>query len=658
MRRFLITLSVITGLFFSCKTSEPTIVKVGNESIKTNEFKYVYEKNHAKDHDRYSKESLDNYLELFINYRLKVLEAEEQKLDSTPAFNTELNGYKKQLAKPYFADDLMTEKLAKEAYDRSKTAIRARHILIKVEETASPADTAYAYDRLKVIKESISTENTFGDIAYEYSQDPSAQGAPGKPGYKGDLGYFSSLRMVYEFENAAFNTPKGQISNIIRTKFGYHILEVEEVHTMDYQVKVAHIMIKASNGLPEADSLEKKNLADLVYNSLKEGQNWDSLCTQYSDHTKTKDNGGNLPPFTLGGSLGLPQFELASYELKDTGNISTPIKTPYGWHIIKLVEKVHFPAYEEVIEDYIAKVKRDARSQQNKTALIAKLKSENNFQESSNKEHLLKVLADSALTLKDWNIENHSGNLEEKLFSINKKNYKVYDFGQFIESNQKQAKKGAKEYMINSLYTDFVSNSLIEYEEGQLEDKHFDYKMLVQEFHDGILIYDLMKMEVWDKANQDTSGLRAFFNENISNYPTKDRIKGSVYTVKEIQTLPFIKKDLERGISSDSILRKYNTNEKSIVSVEKGAFEKGDNKILDAIQWDLSNKVEMYEVEGVDYLVVKDDLRVNAFHTLEEVRGRVVADYQKELETNFIKELKVKYPVEVIELEYNSLIKY
>lgn len=658
MLKQLILLSAVTSLFFGCKPSEPTIIRVGDESIKTKEFKYVYEKNHAKDHDRYSKESLDSYLDLFINYRLKVQEAENLKLDSTPAFQVELSGYKKQLAKPYFTDDLLTETLAKQAYDRSQVAIKASHILITVDETASPEDTLYAYNRIKTIKDTIAKGADFGKMAFEFSQDPSAQGAPGRPGYQGDLGYFSSLRMVYAFENAAFNTPKGQVSDIIRTQFGYHILLVKDIFKMDYKAKVAHIMVKAANGLPKKDSTELAKKALRIYTELNSGDDWNTLCEKYSDHTKTKSTGGVLPAFTLGGSLGLPAFELAAYQIDSIGQMSKPVKTPYGWHIIKLLEKVPFVPFEEVKGEYISKIKRDSRSQQNKTALSAKLKKENGFKESKDNATLVKGLADEKLTTQQWTVEDHSEEIQSNLFTIGKKDYKVYDFAQYIEANQKKTKKGSKEYMIKTLYTGFVDESLISYEEEQLPSKHFEYKMLIQEFHDGILIYDLMKMEVWDKANKDTTGLKAFYEKNKDNYKAPDQMKATIFTVSSLQEMPAIKQDLERGFSTDSILKKYNTDSLTIVTVDNSLSEKGKNHILDAAQWNMGTQVEMYEVAGKDYIIKKEAVRVDENFSLDEIRGRVVADYQKELEAKFIADLKGKYPVEVIDKEYNSLIKY
>jgi peptidyl-prolyl cis-trans isomerase SurA len=658
MFRSLFLIYAVTAFLFSCKPSSPTIIYVGDESIKTQEFKYIYEKNHAREDNRYDKESLDNYLELFINYRLKVLEAKNQKLDSTPAFKIELDGYKKQLAKPYFSDDLITEKLAKEAYDRSKTAVKARHILIMVDEAASPEDTLFGYNKIKKIKDTITSGADFGDIAFQYSEDPSAKSPIGKPGHKGDLGYFSSLRMVYTFENAAFNTKKGQTSQIIRTKFGYHILQVQDVYLMEYQVKVAHIMIKAANGLPKEDSLKHYKTANIVYNKLLQGADWEEMCTQYSDHEKSKNAGGILPPFTLGGSLGLPTFELAAYDLESIDQLSTPIKTPYGWHIIKLIEKVPFDNYIDVKANYISKVKKDSRSQQNQKELDKKLKEENKFRESKNKNTLLESLADDKLNNKEWTIEDHSENLQKELFKIGKKSYNIYDFGQYIEANQNQVKKGAKEYMIQSLYVDFVSKSLIADEEEQLSTKYFDYKMIIQEFHDGILIYDLMKKEVWDKANEDTVGLRVFYNKNKAIYSSPDKIEATIFTIIDTNHTTSIKTDLDNEAHLDDILTKYNTNNITSVTAERGTFTKEDNQIFDSVEWTLENRVETISNEGVTYVIKKEVIILNQSSKLNDIRGRVVADYQKELEANFIKKIKQKYPVKVIEKRYTSLVKY
>ena len=640
-------------LFFSCKSSENTIVTVDQEKTTTPEFQYVYEKNHAKDHDRYSRESLDQYLDLYINYRLKVIEAQAQKLDSSDSFETELNGYKKQLAKPYLTDNTVNENLAKEAYDRSKVAIQAQHILIQVEETASAADTLAAYNKIKSIKDSIVGGADFSAMAVKYSEDPSAKRPKGQPGSEGNLGYFSTLKMVYPFESAAYNTEKGNVSNIVRTKFGYHIIKVTDKIDINYEVEVAHIMINAPNGISQDDSTAKKAKVDFIYQTLRDGGNWDIICKENSEHGKTKDNGGQLDPFTLGGSLGLPAFELAAYDLKQPGDISEPIHTPYGWHIIKLIDKIPFAQFEDVKEDYVKKITRDERSQNSNVALLNRLKKDNNFKEIKN---IKEVLATAKVN------ENSNTffteNLNQELFKIKDKSYNLYSFNQYVETNIDALKEGADDYKISKLYADFVSVSLIEYEESLLESKYEEYRMLVKEFHDGILIYDLMKKEVWDKANSDTVALKKYYEEHKKQFKEDKYIIASIYTINDIKIIPDVKKSLESGLSKDSILIKYNKGNTPLVSVTSGKYKKGKNHIIDAANWNMDLKYEIHEIDGTDYIIAKEEVHTDDYLSFDQVRGKVVSQYQKQLEAEFIASLKSKYSVNVNQDEYQSLIKY
>jgi peptidyl-prolyl cis-trans isomerase SurA len=551
------------SFIFSCKTAEHTIVTVDEENTTSKEFKYVYEKNHAKDHDRYSRQSLDNYLDLYINYRLKVAEAEYQKLDTSDVFTTELNGYKTQLAKPYLTDETANEKLALEAYQRSKTAIKAQHLLIRVDQTASAKDTLIAYNKIEAIRDSIVKGKDFTLMATKYSEDPSAQRPIGQPGSGGELGYFTALKMVYAFENAAYNTEKGEISKITRTKFGYHILKVNEKYSMTYKAKVSHIMINAPTGISSEDSTTKKASIDRIYLQLQKGADWNELCQLYSEHTKTKDKGGSLEPFAVGGSLGLPSFEVAAYELKAEGEISKPVKTPYGWHIIRLEKKVDFENFAEVKKDYIKKISRDDRAQQSKIVLVEKLKADNKFKEVKNINAIISVTSNTKEN------EFYVDNLDQELFRINGTSYPLYDFNKYVEMHYDEIKKGAKDYKINTLYRQYVTESILLYEESILPEKHEDYRMLIKEFHDGILIYDLMKKEVWDKANTDSTGLRYFYETNREKYIQESYIKAIIFEVDDLSVLSEIKNKLDNGTPSDSIIKTYNSTEKmSLRSIE------------------------------------------------------------------------------------------
>ncbi len=659
MKRSVLLLALFSLIGAKCIAQKEAILTIGNETTTVKEFKFVYEKNHSKDHDRYSQKSLDEYKDLYIKYRLKVLEAESLGLDSSAAFQSELKGYQKQLAKPYFTDELFTEKLAKEAYIRSKTAVKASHILIKVDETASAEDTLFAFTKISNLRDSLINGANFEELAKEYSDDPSAKRPTGQAGSGGNLGYFSSLRMVYEFENAAYNTPVGDISQPFRTQFGFHILKVYDKKTFDYKVKASHIMVQAPNKLSEQDSIERKNKIDLIYKQLKDGADWSSLCSDYSDDVNTKNEDGSLPAFSIGGRLGVPEFELASFELQHINDISSPVKTSYGWHIIRLDAKEPFLEFTDVKEEYIKKVKKDNRAQKTNDVLVGRLKQENKFKQAKKTVRYLELLEDENLTKGNWSIEDHSENLEEVLFTINKKSeYTVYKFSKYLEENQKSLKKGSLDYMVTLAYNQFVEKELIAYKEKQLMDDNFEYKMIVKEFHDGILIYNLMKEYIWDKANSDSVGLSNYYLAHQTDFTREDYIKAWVFETSELSVLADVNNDLTRNNTPENILKKYNTNGKNIISYSEQELLKSKDQLAEALTWDLDQPIEIHEVLNKDYIVKKISIHKNEFYPLEEVRGKVVAGYQKQLEEEFIATLKEKYSVELNEKEYQELVKY
>jgi len=218
----------------------PTIMTIDGQPISKKEFENIYKKNNRD--SVVTTAALDEYLELFINFKLKVREAEKLKLDTASQFTTELAGYRKQLSRPYLVDNVKKEELLHEAYERMKTEVEASHILITVDEDASPADTLAAYKKIQSLRsEGMKSDADFGKLARNSSEDPSAKS---NDGY---LGFFTALQMVYPFENAAFNTPPGDVSGIVRTRFGYHILKVHSKRPARGEIQVAHIMVKSTD---------------------------------------------------------------------------------------------------------------------------------------------------------------------------------------------------------------------------------------------------------------------------------------------------------------------------------------------------------------------------------------------------------------------------
>lgn len=516
---------------------EPTILTIGKETIPTKDFAYVYDKNNGKNPDAYTKASVEEYLQLYTKFKLRVIEAESLGMDTTEAFRLELAGYEKQLAQPYLTEKGVTEMLVKQAYDRMKEEVRASHILILCPLEADPKDTLAAYNKLITIRDRANKGEDFGQLAIQYSEDPSAKTN------KGDLGYFTALAMVYEFEDAAYATKVGSISKPVRTKFGYHLVKVVDRRPSQGQIHVAHIMARYSSGMSAEDSIAAKNKIDEIYKELQSGQDWNMLCNEFSDDMNSKAKGGELQWFSTGKMI--PSFENAAFTLTTPGQYTAPVQTPYGWHIIKLIERKPLGTFEELEPSIRAKVTKDSRSDLNKKMLIARLKKDNAFVENNKSLEYAITKADSSLLIGNWTFQENEKN-KATLFTINKQKYTVENFFAYIFENQHAVKNISPQmYMRNVLYTNYVNESLIAYEEAHLAEKYVDYKMLSKEYHDGILLFQMMEEKVWNKASTDTLGLKNFYTQNASKYAWGNRAHAYVLSAVDQATLDKVAVDFK-----------------------------------------------------------------------------------------------------------------
>lgn len=541
------------------------IITIGQTAVPVREFRYVYNKNNSNADDAYTDKSVREYVELYSNFKLKVMEAERLKMDTNAAFKAELEGYRKQLAQPYLTEKSVSEHLVREAYDRMKEEVRASHILIMVDQQAAPKDTLAAYNKINGIRDRALKGEDFGKLAGQYSEDPSAKVNGG------DLGFFSSMQMVYPFESAAFSTPTGQISKPVRTRFGYHIVKVIGRRPSQGQVTVSHIMIKANPGMPAEDSLEAVRKINEIYGRLQKGEKFESLATVYSEDQGSREKGGQLPAFTTGSMI--PSFEDAAFNLKDTGAFSKPFQTPYGWHIVKLINRKPLETYEELEPSLKTRVQRDSRSELNRTALLVRLKKEDKLVEFPKIRDKAFGKADTSLLSGHWKYKRADKKLNDQvLFSINGENHSVSEFFDYVEKSQGANKKSTPGYLIQLAYNTYVDDQLIKYEDKHLADKYEDYRMLYKEYRDGILLFSLMDKEVWTKAIEDTVGLRSFYDQHKQNYRWDTRADAVIYNVANKKALDDVKAKIKvrRYVASDAPENvNFNNNEFSLTSTER-----------------------------------------------------------------------------------------
>ena len=515
------------------------MLTLGSEPVSTSEFAYVYNKNNSNTENAYTNTSIQEYLDLYTNFKLKVLDAESRGLDTTAAFRTELEGYKQQLAQPYLTEKSVTDKLIREAYDRMQKEINASHILISITSDADPKDTLAAYNKILDLRKRALAGEDFTKLASVYSEDASAKEN------NGNLGYFTALQMVYPFEDAAYKTPPGQLSQPVRTRFGYHLIKVNNVRNAQGEIKVAHIMVRATPGMPKADSVAAKRKIDEIYARVQRKEQWEKLVVQFSEDASSSQNGGELPWFGTGRMI--PSFEEAAFKLNQPGDIARPVQTPYGWHIIKLIERRGLPPYEDMETSLRNRIAKDSRSELNKAAFLKRIKTENNFREvAAAKEYILSK-ADSGLVQGTWKNSFGAKETAQPLFTIKDKRYTVKDFFQFAEQNQRARPNSSPAHVMNLLYDAYIEQSLLNYEKENLENKYIDYKMLVHEYRDGILLFQLMDEKVWSKALEDTVGLKAFYENNRENYKWDTRAEATILSAANPQILASAQKQMAAG---------------------------------------------------------------------------------------------------------------
>ncbi|MFL5763770.1 MAG: peptidylprolyl isomerase [Bacteroidia bacterium] len=618
--------------------NDPVLMTIGNSKVTVSEFRNVYDKN-RKDGPADPK-ALNDYVDLFINFKLKVKEAEEMGLDTAKAFKEELAGYRKQLAQPYLTDKDVNEKLLKETYDRMQEDIHAAHILVKVPEGALPKDTLEAFNKIMKIRARIMKGEDFMKVAAEkgVSDDPSARENGG------DLGFFTSLQMVYPFETAAYNTKVGEVSMPVRTRYGYHLIKVIERRKAQGEVLVSHIMVKTPPNMSKEDSLNAFTKITEIYNKLKAGSKFEDLANEFSDDKSSAKKGGELPWFGTGKMPA--EFEKTAFALKEKGDYSQPMRTKYGWHIIKLNDKRGLAPFDDMKNELKAKVTKDSRSQAGRTSLIAKVKKEYNFKENPKLVDDFAKVMDSTFFEGRWDVDKAAA-LNKPMFNFNDKIYTQKDFANFISSHQSKRPKTDVKVVLNQLYKQFVEESAVAYEESRLDMKYPEFKALMQEYRDGILLFELTDQKVWSKAVKDTVGSKAFYEKNKTNYMWDERADASVYSCANDKVAKQVRDLMKKKKTEKEILAAVNKDSQLNLQVESKIFTKGENEFVDK-NWNPGISPDMNsEKDKKIVIVVTNKLLKPEPKSYMDSKGMVTADYQNFLEKEWIAALKAKYKVTV-----------
>ena len=634
-----IVLTVVLGIFV-IMTSAQNVLTIGDENISLEEFKRVFYKNNHN--AEVTKEYLEDYINLFVNFKLKVREAEELGLDTNPSFVSELEGYRKQLAKPYLKNNDFDNQMLTEAYARMLKDVNASHILIALDDKANDNDTSIAYNKaLEIRKSIIEGKVSFSEAAKIHSDDNFSKG--------GNLGYFTVFMMVYDFETAAYETPIGEISMPVRTKYGYHLVKVNDKRDAVGKVKVAHIMFKTGKGADKNKINEANEKINKVMDLLKNGEDFSDVAERFSEDRSTAVKGGSLPSFGVGKYDA--QFEAIAFSLKNIGDISDPFLTDYGWHILKLIEKTPIAKFSDLESDLKRMIEKDSRNKLSQRSLYDKLRS--TYKVNNKPEVYASFRKGAALNIAEGKFLFSSVD-NTLLLTIDGVAISIHDFSKYIIENQSVGSN------IDQMYIDFVNKRLLEYEDSKLEEKYPEYKALLKEYREGILLFDLTNQKVWTKAVEDSIGLQSFFSDNQSSYMWPERVDATIYHCMNLETAKQVKRNIykkNRGnITNDEILKVINANNPLSLQINSNKFKKGENEYVDSIDWKLGVAKDIVLEDGSYVLININEILSPAFKELNEIRGKVISDYQNELDAAWISQLKSKYSVSINMKLLESLI--
>lgn len=635
--RNLLLLFLFIGYFNgNAQNKKNVLLTINSNPVYSSDFTKVFNKNLDLVVEE-SQKNVTGYLDLFIDYKLKITEAYAQELDKNQQYIKEFKKYEDQLAKKYIYDKRVVSKLVEEAYDRSLEEINAEHILVLSNLNDSPNDTLKAYNKIKEAHVKALKGENFTSLVIEYSEEPGAKKSKGK------LGYFTAFQMVYPFENTAYNTKVGEISQITRTSFGYHIIKINDRRKKKPKINVSHIMIFSNKDKKAEDPEERINE---LYAMIMQGEPFEKIAKQFSEDKNTGVKGGQLKTFGPG-DLKAPKFENAAYSIKNEGEIIAPIQSAFGWHIIRLNEKFSIPSFEEQKDDIEKKVKGGARALVVTQAINNKIIKKYGFKEGESYISYFNNFVNDSILSRKWTYSSIPLTENQILFTIGDHDVTYTDYAEYLRDNQKTIKKYInKESLLIDMYVKFKNETLKNYFKERLEVENKEYATIINDYRNGLLVYDVMNKNIWQIAKTDSTGLKDYYEKTKNNYKWKKRLDVDIYsssdetTTKQVQTL------LMRGEESATIKKQINSDGKINVITVSDVFEIDQSELPE----DLIPEKGVSDIKLNDGFYVVVNIKEVIEPTLkefDEVRGTVISDFQTEIEKKWMQSLRDKYEVKI-----------
>lgn len=619
------------------------IFTYGKNAVTKEEFINAFNKNPNINGDR--KKELKEYLNLYINFKLKVQAAYDARLDKDATQQYELQNFRNQLADNIINDQANIKELVKQAFERSKKEIHVAQIFI---ETPANGDTAEAYKQIQSALAQLKAGKDFAAVSQQFSSDESTRQT------KGDLGYITVFTLPYDIENIVYNLKPNSFSQPVKTKSGFHLFKnVDERKSLGTR-RIAQILIAIPPNATAEDKNNAARKADSIYNLLEKGHSFEELAVAVSNDLSSSNNRGELPQFTTGTYS--PDFEAAAFALKNTGDLSKPFLTAYGYHIVKLLEArpvANDLNNETTFANLQSKVIRDNRLEKSKKELIQKNLSLIKFRPALYKEKDLFIFTDTALRNQNVTIVNGI-NKNTLLFSFARQNIRAADWVAFIKDRY-SASAQPSQHNYTELFKEFVHTKADEYYRNNLEAYNPDFAKQVQEFKDANLLFGIMETNVWSKANTDSAGLRQYYDQHKSKYVWSSSADAIIITGHNQKLAEAMEQKLKDSVSNwRQITGSYGND----IVADSGRFELGQLPVFERTNFTpglitahVKNENDgSYTFNYIINVYQKPDQR-----SFEDARGLVIGDYQQVLEDRWMTELKKKYQVKVNEAAFETI---
>jgi peptidyl-prolyl cis-trans isomerase SurA len=623
-----------------------TLMIVDGKNIQAGEFIRMYNKSREPGKSL----DVDDYIRQFTIFKLKVAEALNEGYDTTRSFRNELNGYRNQLALNYLTDTQSKEKLLQKAFQRSLTEINAWHILIAMPGDASPEDTLKAWQKAIDVRERIMMGEPFESVARGTSDDKSVKINGG------NLGYFSVFQMIMPFEDAAYSLKKGAISMPVRTPYGYHIITVVDKRPSRGRIKVAHIMKAVPPGTNEKEASKAKVTIDSIYTLLKKGASFSELARKYSDHKESAAKGGDLDWFGTGEIIS--DFSESAFAISDTGRYTEPVRTVYGWHIIKLLDRKAPGTFEEKRSLLESKINQSYLNSISEKSFIDKLKKEYNFQVNNN-NYTWFVNHTDTLIIKGLKAYNRGDIPAGNIYSFANQHLTANEFADYVEKRGSMVVTKDSSVFISRLIETRASDQLKSFENSRLESKYPEFRYLMNEFHDGMLLFEISGKKVWNKVSNDSSGLHQYYEDHKNNWLSRKSIEAKIYTLKlrdgEKLLASAFSKYSHKDDFDDLLVKKFNKPNDTVLFIQKGKWFKGDNTDIDKIEW--VNGAHTFMWDGFPSVLFIKKVSEPVPLNFEEVHGEVITGYEESLEREWLGQLNKKYNVKIDELVLDEVRK-